>query len=191
MGRYVLAALVIWGAAVSAKAVTLGFDGPLMVSVGWTASVGVGIAGLGDGAALSLGSFELEVGYDPALLRFEGLVFGDQLDFLFNGAGDSARTVVAGLPGRVVLGEFSFEDLFDLEDFQAPAFVLASLRFTGLNPGAAGLSLNPTGSGLLDSAFSSIVPAAVNGVSATVVPIPASSALALLGMAGLAWRIRR
>ena len=52
--------------------------------LGSQVSVNVDIAGLGNGTAL--GAYDINVGFDPTVLSYNGITFGNQLDIL--GLGD-------------------------------------------------------------------------------------------------------
>lgn len=87
--------------------------------------------GLGDGVPLSLGAFDLDIIFDPAVLSFTGYT-------LFDGLGDidlfDADDLSLGeyAPGVVGLSEVSYLPLFDpgfLDFFQPGEFALAELTF--------------------------------------------------------------
>src|SRR5260370_17815359 len=63
------------------------------VPLGSPASFAVDISGLGNGTAL--GTYDLNVAFDPALLSYSSIMFGKQLDVL--GLGD-IQSVTAGRP---------------------------------------------------------------------------------------------
>lgn len=178
-----LGAVLALSATLPASAITIYFDpASQFVSVGSTTTVDVSIAGLTNGAAPSLGVFDLDIGFDPVLLDFQGAAFGDQLDLF--GLGNS-QGITPGV-GTVNLYEFSFDAAADLDSFQAPSFVLATLSFNVLSTGNSPLSLlvNALGDSLGDPlAFDA--PIAGNITSVSAVPEPTSLALIGIGILGI------
>ncbi|GMV32093.1 MAG: hypothetical protein AMXMBFR59_42180 [Rhodanobacteraceae bacterium] len=115
---------------------------PSSVTVGDTATVDVCISEIVDGAAPSLGVFDVEFGFDPALLAFIGATYGDpvlgnQLD-LFN-----LGSIQITTPGAATIGlfELSLDLADDLDNLQAASFVLARLTFDTLAAGSSALTL--------------------------------------------------
>lgn len=122
-----------------ASALTLGFNPSIQsVSVGSTTTVDLVISGLGNGVAPSLGTFDLDIGFNPSTLGFSGATFGNQLDLF--GLGD-VQLVTPGV-GTVNLFELSLELPLDLESLQADTFTLATLSFNALAIGSSPLSIS-------------------------------------------------
>lgn len=64
--------------ACNSQAITLGFSPAAQnVVAGAPADVAITISGLGDGTAPSLGTFDLVIDFDPAVLSFSNVSFGD------------------------------------------------------------------------------------------------------------------
>lgn len=121
-------------------------------SLGGTIDIAVRIAGLGDHAPPSLSVFDLDLTFDPLVLAVDDVHFGDPI------LGDqlALETVAADaffmtVPGTVTFTETSNDTPADLNDLQAPAFILATLTLAGLSPGVSPLSLSLAVGGLLDA----------------------------------------
>lgn len=178
-----------------ATAVTLQFDPAVQtVSVGSTVTVELVIVDLGNGAAPSLSTFDLDVTFDDSILSFLGFVFGDpvlgdQLDL----SGLGSITGVLPGAGTVNVFEVSFDSVADLNDLQAGAFTLGTLSFSALSTGVSdlGLLINTLGDASGDPLAFELVGGRV-AVSAVAVPGPASLLLVLGGvLGGAAVRARR
>jgi hypothetical protein len=174
MTHIVIAALSLVSASAQADTISIGVN-PLAQTVqpGGSFSVAIGIAGLGDGIAPSIGTFDLDLTYDASLLTYSGVTFGDpvlgdQLDLFGLG---SLTDVGGASPGVLNLFELSFDLATDLDDLQADAFTLATVIFDALSPGTStlGLSLNELG-----DANGVSLDAHLSGASVSVVPLPAS-----------------
>ena len=62
----------------NSQAITLGFSPAAQnVVAGAPADVAITISGLGDGTAPSLSTFDLVIDFDPAVLSFSSVSFGD------------------------------------------------------------------------------------------------------------------
>jgi hypothetical protein len=165
-----------------ALALTLGFEpASQVVSVGDPAAVELRISGLGSSVAPSLGVFDLFVSFDPAILSFGGVSFGDptlgdQLDLFDLG---SLTVVDAGLSGAVRLFELSLDSAADLDALQADAFTLATLSFDTLQVGTSALLLSIAA---LGDAHGAPLSAALETGLVTVVPEPQATLLFLVGL---------
>ena len=125
--------------ALPASATTINFSpSSQSVNVGTTTTVDLVISGLGGGAAPSLGTFDLDIGFDSSILSFSSATFGNQLDLF--GLGD-INSVTPGV-GTINLFELSLESAADLDSLQAGAFTLATLSFTALSNGSSPLSIS-------------------------------------------------
>lgn len=171
------------------KAAMISFD-PLTqnVTAGSAANVALLITGLGEGQEPSLGAFDLAVHFDHTIIAFSSLSFGDPAlgDQLDLGGVGSVSGFDAGTPGIVNLFEVSLDSPADLDSLQAGSFILATLAFNGLAPGASSLniSINALGDALGDSLSAEIASGSIN----VAVPLPGAVwllATALAGLAGL------
>lgn len=154
----------------SLQAVTLSLDpGSATRTVGQTVSLDLAISGLGDNVAPSLGAFDITASFDPSILAFTSMAFGDP--GLGNLLGPVAGTmdgfvVDAGL-GTVNLFSVSLETVDDLNNTQPGQFILGTLSFLALAPGISDLTL---GSILLSDASGAPLDAVVQGAKITVNP---------------------
>lgn len=187
------AAVLLSSALTSASAAVLSLQPPAQaVLPGAPVQVTLTVSGLGAGTAPSLGVFDLDLLYDPAVLQFDSVSFGDptlgdQLDLMGFGTVTWVDSAVAGIVNHF---ELSLDSPGDLDFLQAGAFTLSVFHFTALAPGVAALDLviHSFGDSLGDPLATS-----VTGSSVTVVPEPAATGLAMaLGtVAGVGfWRMR-
>lgn len=165
-----------------ALALTIGFaPASQTVPVGDPASVELRISGLGDASAPSLGVFDLSVSFDPTVLSFAGVSFGDpvlgdQLDPFGLG---SITIFDAASAGSVRLFELSLDLPADLDALQAGAFTLATLTFDTLQVGTSPLGLSVAALG--DAFGKSLSADLASGVVAAV-PEPQAGLLFLAGL---------
>ncbi len=131
------------------------------VSIGNSFDLSVQIADLGDLSAPSLGTFDLNLLFNPALVQFDSISFGDQL-------GLPLDVINTATPGVGSLNAFSVSllDPLDLDSFQAGEFTLASVHFTALAAGTGDFSLANI---ILGDSFG--VPLPLDGISGAVVNI--------------------
>lgn len=168
-----------------ASAITVAFNpSSQSVSVGSATTVDLIISGLGDGIAPSLGTFDLDVGFDPTILGFSGTTFGNQLDLF--GFGD-VQFATPGV-GTVNMFELSLDFAEDLDTLQADSFVLAILSFNALSPGSSPLSfsVNALGDSIGDPLQADLVMGSVG-----VVPEPAALSLMGVGILCVAAMVKR
>lgn len=156
------------------------------ITAGSLVTMDLRIDGLGSGVAPSLGTYDLDVTFNPSILSFISATFGDgvlgnQLDL--SGLGNvSALTPSTGV---VNLFELSLDTAGDLNTLQADAFVLASLSFSGLSGGTSplGLSVNVLGDADGAPLAASLSTGSVVVTPSTAIPEPATYALMLAGFA--------
>ncbi|MCU0934726.1 MAG: cohesin domain-containing protein [Gammaproteobacteria bacterium] len=149
--------------------------------VGGTLVVDVIALGLVESAAPSLSAYDIDLKYDPAILGFGFVTFGNGLDVL--SLGGNLQVDDGSVPGTVSVQEVSFDLPDDLNDLQPGTFTLFSVSFTALSVGTSFLDVEIQS---LADAFGLPLGAAVAG-EATVVPLPAAAWLlagALLPMLG-------
>ena len=186
MGRafYVLTIALLSASSV-AQAATLGFAPSAgSVSVGSSLAVDVVISDLGDSAAPSLGAFDLDVLFDPALFGLTGVAFGDpdlgdQLDLFDMG---SLSGYDDSLPGTVNVFEISFDLPEDLDGLQAGGFTLFTLTFDALAEGTSSLS---TANLIFGDALGDPLSVDVVSGSLTATALPEPAAAMLVALASL------
>ena len=167
----------------AANAVTLSVvpESPA-VNVGSTFSVDVMASGLVDGAAPSIGTYDLDLNYNSSVVSFTSATFGTGLDVLGLG---SIQQLDSGTPGKVNVFELSLDSEADLNQLQNDTFKLFTLTFNAAAAGstALGLTVNALG----DAAGNSL-DATLQNASVAVAPVPLPPAVLLLlsGLCALA-----
>lgn len=105
--------------------------------LGTTVAVDLVISGLGNFAPPSLGTFDIDVTFDPSILSFQNAAFGDQLDLI----GLGSITQVAPGVMNVNIFELSLDDPADLDTLQPGSFTLATLTFATIASGTSFLEV--------------------------------------------------
>lgn len=143
----------MWGMAVVAsmatapvsQAIELTLEpGNTSITVGSSVDLKLVIRGLGTGAAPSLGAFDLNLNFDPTVLSYDAVTFGDASlgnQLAFTTPSVDGDFVDASL-GVLNLFSVSLDPEADLNDQQADSFVLANIRFLSLATGLSSVSLS-------------------------------------------------
>lgn len=141
------------------------------------------IAGLGGGGPPSLGTFDVDVSFDPSILSFNTATFGDPLlgDQLDLG-GLGSVIEVTSKDGTINLFELSLDSAADLDTLQTAGFVLATMNFKALTTGST--VLTPSVKALGDALGDPLMADSIRPAVATVSPIPEQTPVALIA-AGL------
>ncbi len=196
-------ALCLNAAAPAAHAVLIGLTpSTTSTGIGGPVLLDLTVSGLGNGAAPSLGAFDIDVAFDSSVLAFTGATFGVALGDL--GLFEAIASVVSPTPGVVNLFEVSLLEADAascilcfgpfLDDIQSNSFVLASLSFTALSAGAS--DVTPSSILLGDGFGFALTTTGVSGARVIVagavsVSEPGSLMLygiGLLGLIGLSYR---
>lgn len=158
-----------------AAGVSLRFD-PLAqtVPLGQQALVQIEIAGTVGGAAPSIGSYDLDVAFDEAILAAADVRFGPLL-----GNPLSTTAVDISVAGLVNLAEVSFLSPSELDGLQPDTFVLATLAFDTVSTGTSSLAFARI---LVGDAFGLALDVEGGTASITVVPVPEPGTLLLVGL---------
>lgn len=131
------------------------------VSPGDSFEVYLGISGLGDYEAPSLGGYDLTVDFDAGVLSYNWTTFQNNLGVVFG----SLEFDTPGV-GTVELFGVSFDTAYDLDLLQPGAFSIATLSFTAVAEGQSVLDLSVFN--LADAAGSEIVDYVLEGSMAFV-----------------------
>lgn len=193
----VLAAGLFALGAGEARAITIEVLPPTQAAgVGDAVEVHLAISGLGNLTAPSLGVFDVDIGFDPAILSFAGATFGDpglgdQLDLL----GLGSVTALGPGAGVVNLFELSLDPADVLNAQQASAFTLFSLAFIAVGAGntPVTVSVDALGNALGEPLAAELSEGSVTVTGVPRVAAPASLVLVAAGLmgAGLARARRR
>jgi len=153
--------------------------------------IGLQVSGLGSATAPALSTYDLDIHFDPSLLSYSGITFGDpllgnQLD-VFNLGSNTITAELTGI-GIVNVFELSLDAPADLNPWQTDTFILATLSFDMLNHGSSALSINVN---VFDDADAVALSPAVQSATIATVPLPSAVWLFLvgLGLSGRGWRI--
>jgi len=163
------------------------------VAEGAEVSIDLNISGLGDPP--SLGTYDLNVAFDPTILSFSAFAFGDpvlgdQLDP--TGGGNTISFTNLGT-GTVELFELSLDSDTTLNTLQAPSFTLGVLTFDAIGAGDSPLtlSINALGDADGNSLSASLQNGSVSVTAASTVPEPATIYLLGGALVSISILIRR
>jgi hypothetical protein len=156
--------------------------GPGALEVGASGDYIVGIAGLFDGAAPSLGAFDLEVTFDPTALELAAVTFGDsalgdQLDLFGLGSVQGADFLT---PSQLEVFELSLDSADDLNALQAGNFTLLTLNLKLLRGGTTSLGFGGLVT-LSDADGNRLQASMAPAISVTAVPEPGTFVLVAIG----------
>lgn len=159
----------------SAQAISLGFS-PVSqtVIIGQPAQIALKISDLVANSAPSLGSFDLKINFDPSILSFNSVSFGDpilgdQLDL--EGLGSTSG--FSSLSNSIVnVFEVSVDQPNTLNLLQADSFILATLTFNSLGIGISPLTISNI---ILGDADGAPLTAALGDGSIIVIPQSSTS----------------
>gem|GEM_PF-885356 len=168
----------LWGLLHTAAAVAVSLDfvpSSQEVQVGQPVSVDIFISGLGEGIPPSVGAFDLDVSFDPAILSPTGVAFGPFLGIPFVDALVDANFP----PGVIDLAEVSLLPSADLDLLQPAAFPLATLFFDTLALGTSPLIFSQV---IVDDAFGGKLDVITGSGSVGVVPEPGTLLLMGIGL---------
>jgi len=168
---FLVAAAVLWMS--PAKAATISVS-PASQSIvnGDSVDVSIVISGLGDGAADSLGAFDLNLTFDNSILSYTAAAFGDPVlgDQLSLG-GSGTYTAATPGAGLVNLVQLSFDPVALLNSDQAGSFVLAVLSFDAVGLGDSVLDFSGI---ILSDASGAALSSTASSASISVIPVPAA-----------------
>lgn len=158
--------------------------------LGSQAKFDVDISGLGNGTAL--GTYDINLGFNPTVLAYSSILFGNELDI--SGLGD-IQTVTPGVD-TVEAFELSLDSASELNSLQAPAFTLATLTFGTLATATNApitLSVNALGDAFGNSISTTLENGSISVTGPTTVPEPKPVRLVFLFLLvfGSTWRFRR
>ena len=161
-----------------------------------TGSVAIQVSGLGDKQPPSLGDYDLNLNYNPAVFTPTSFVFGDPVlgDQLALSGGSSYNASNFTTSGSANIQELSFNSATTLDTQQSGTFILGTLFFNTGAPGGT-TQLTFTNNAFGDSQGADL-PATLDTGSITVsgaasVPEPSSVFLALAGFTLLAIPVYR
>jgi hypothetical protein len=156
------------------------------VSVGNSLGIDIQISELGDLQSPSLSGFALNLSFDPTILSFNNLSFGDPVKGDLVGLSDATRfTDIQTNLGVISFAEISLDDPTALNQAQPDSFIIARANFTALNAGSSLLTLSVDTDGLSDEntnpLFLTTVPRTADVTVTELVRVPEPN-FSLLGL---------
>jgi hypothetical protein len=186
-----LAGFLLRGA--SADAVLIDFaPSAQTVTAGAAVGVDIVVSGLGDLSEPSLGTFDLDLSYDPSVLSVVSVTLTPLLGDV--SLGEAVEVVDLATAGLVDLLLLSLLSPAELDSLQPESFVLATLSFDALAPGTSALALTQV---LLGDAFGADLDATTGtgaitvSIDGTPVPEPTLAGFLLAAVLGLVAARRR
>lgn len=140
------AAAAVSGASAAGAATLFLSPSSATPAVGSPFTVDLVVAGLGSGAAPSLGAFDVSIVFDASVVGFSGASFGALLG---TPPGEATAEALPGA-GSVSLAEVSFLSPAALDAQQPASFTLATLTFVASSEAPTTISIGPA---LLGDAF--------------------------------------
>ncbi|WP_198648202.1 cohesin domain-containing protein [Cyanothece sp. BG0011] len=160
------------------------------VTVGQSVILDVQISELGNNISPSVGGFNLQLNYDPAVLTFDDITFSGLIDL----SGLDTQTVDSSTPGTLFFVDLSLDLPEELNTAQPDTFSLANIEFIGSGIGTNS-PLTLTIIEVSDENFINFDPVTQNDATVTVssgtTQVP-ESGLGLTGwgvLLGLFWKI--
>lgn len=162
------------------------------VNLGESVDIGIQVSGLGSGGAPSLSAFSFDLTYDLAILNLVSVTFGDPLLTPTNQLELSAVPSISGfIPGvgnAVNVFQISLDPASVLNDEQADAFRLVTIRFQTVQAGVSALGF--ANLSLADAAdipnditsTFAMAPGSITVQAGNEIPEPASGLLVLAGV---------
>jgi hypothetical protein len=177
----------------SADAVLIDFaPSAQTVTAGAAVGVDIVVSGLGDLSEPSLGTFDLDLSYDPSVLSVVSVTLTPLLGDV--SLGEAVEVVDLATAGLVDLLLLSLLSPAELDSLQPESFVLATLSFDALAPGTSALALTQV---LLGDAFGADLDATTGtgaitvSIDGTPVPEPTLAGFLLAAVLGLVAARRR
>ncbi len=186
------AALIIFATGSLQASVLLTLEPQSPISVGTTSEVQLRLSGLGQHTSPSVGAFDLNLAFNPSVLSFSGLTFGDPVlgDQLNLAGASTISDATSQGAGLLELFEVSLASTSVLNAQQPDTFVLATLRFQGVANGTS--LLTPTLNAVSDASGNALVVGVQTGrIDVTAAPEPGSLWLMTLPAALTFWLVRQ
>lgn len=151
--------------------------------IGNTVDVELNVADLDDGTADSVGAYDVNIAFDPSILSYNSVTFGNQLDLGIFGSIKSVDD--SGIAtGTLNIAESSLEDPVVLDSSQAPDFTLATITFDTIAVGPS--QITPSIVSFGDAAGDPLaVDTLSSGTVAVAVPFGVSTNTGIIILAGI------
>lgn len=138
-----LSSLCVLSQSVAVYGVSLSFVPAFSPNPSQEVNISINIEGLGDKTSPSLSSYDFDVEFDPSILDFQTLTFGDPVlgnQLNLSGVGDILGYIDQG--SFVNVFQISSDLPEELNSLQAGAFTLATLTFKPLQSGYSPLTFS-------------------------------------------------